>query len=127
MPNSVRILKTIFSLWVSIFIEILDCSTHVSTSNGSVFYSVTEANEQRLVSNYDIYSTDSWCADTHNKQNFMRIDLQDFRLIAGIVISGNPNADSWVTQFRIKIGHDKSATRLVGVGAFVAEFIIALK
>ena len=63
-----------------------------------------------------MYSTKAWCADVANDDNILQIDLGAFRLVSGVGISGNPNADSGITGFTMKSGYAASEMKTLGVG-----------
>ena len=70
---------------------------------------------ETLTQSLDIYSTQAWCADVTNQLKILRIDLGDLRPVSGIIISGNPNAENWLTGFNLKLGLETANMKSEGV------------
>eukprot|EP00112_Aurelia_sp_Birch-Aquarium-sp1_P010248 Seg2197.5 transcript_id=Seg2197.5/GoldUCD/mRNA.D3Y31 product="Coagulation factor V" protein_id=Seg2197.5/GoldUCD/D3Y31 len=93
-----------FCIRAEIYAKHADCAADISSLPGTIVSSVFPGTTETLTQSFDIYSMQAWCADVTSQLRILRIDLGDLRPVSGIIVSGNPNAESWLTGFNLKLG-----------------------
>eukprot|EP00941_MAST-03F_sp_MAST-3F-sp1_P002054 g2054.t1 len=51
----------------------------------------------------------SWCAKVNDKNQWLRIDLQDVKEVMGVYTQGRADAKQWVTSYKIKFSMNKNS------------------
>lgn len=73
-------------------------------------YTVEKGIPLEISPDIDIYSSKFWCgseeasSSREEQTETLRIDLGEIKLVTGIIISGNPNTDGWVTNYDVQYG-----------------------
>eukprot|EP00112_Aurelia_sp_Birch-Aquarium-sp1_P024771 Seg798.4 transcript_id=Seg798.4/GoldUCD/mRNA.D3Y31 product="hypothetical protein" protein_id=Seg798.4/GoldUCD/D3Y31 len=93
-----------FCIRAEIYAKHADCAADISSFPGTIVSSVLSGSTETLTQSLDVYSMQAWCADVTSQLKILRIDLGNLRPVSGIIVSGNPNADSWLTGFNLKLG-----------------------
>ena len=101
-----------------------ECSLDLTALEGVKILSINSL-APRIIPNIDIISPGVWCQN--DIREFLRVDFGSLRLVGGIVISGNSNADSWITKFSVKFGLDAKHFQVFnGVSFLILYFYLKL-
>ncbi|XP_065070968.1 mucin-3B-like [Rhopilema esculentum] len=97
-----------------IFAEHQSCSVRLNNAENSTYYSLSNGIKERLTLSNDIYSMHGWCAEIGGQTKVLLIQFNELQLLSGVIISGNPNAESWVTGFNMRLGLDSKRMEFIG-------------
>ena len=52
------------------------------------------------------HPSSSWCALSNDPNQYLQIDFGKTLTTTGVIVQGNPTADSWVKNFYVEYGMD---------------------
>ena len=93
----------------------------LTNAENSTFFSLSNGIKERLTLSYDIYSMHGWCADIGGQTKVLLIQFNELQLLSGVIISGNPNAESWATGFNMRLGLDSKRMEFIGVSYLLGQ------